>query len=284
MLALPLDSTLDRTDSKGPSHRLSVSTASAAGGSRSSSWSTRDDETLIQARAQGLNWNQIGPKHFPNKTPNACRKRHERLMERQNAEQWDGVKLDVLAQAYMEVRRDMWSILAARVGEKWQLVETKCMEKGLKNLTQAYRSAQKKLENGTYHDHDDSGHVQHARNPRSSLHYISELPNPFAPTAGTEHPVHAASDATPAPHAAVFATTTDATIDATAAPTAAIDAAVFATTIDAAAFATTIDAAAFATTIDAAAFATTIDAATHASTGDAIPTTSPPAPAIGAQR
>ncbi|KAF1833816.1 hypothetical protein BDW02DRAFT_361206 [Decorospora gaudefroyi] len=144
---------------KGPSahHRLSISTASAAGGTRSSAWSTKDDETLIQARAQGLNWNQIGPKHFPSKTPNACRKRHERLMERQNAEQWDGVKLDVLAQAYMDVRRDMWSILAARVGEKWQLVETKCMEKGLKNLNQAYRSAQKKLENGTYHDHEDSG-------------------------------------------------------------------------------------------------------------------------------
>lgn len=47
-------------------------------------------------------------------------------MERQNAEQWDGgVKLDVLAQAYMEVRREMWSILAARVNEKWQLVEQK---------------------------------------------------------------------------------------------------------------------------------------------------------------
>jgi hypothetical protein len=46
-------------------------------------------------------------------------------MERMNAEQWDGVKLDVLAQAYMEVRREMWSLLAARVGEKWQLVETK---------------------------------------------------------------------------------------------------------------------------------------------------------------
>lgn len=107
-------------------HRGSISTASAAGGStRSSSWSTQDDETLIQARTQGLNWNQIAPKHFPNKSPNACRKRHERLMERMNAEQWDGVKLDVLAQAYMEVRRDMWSLLAARVGEKWQLVETK---------------------------------------------------------------------------------------------------------------------------------------------------------------
>lgn len=78
-------------------------------------------------------------------------------MERQNAEQWDGVKLDVLAQAYMEVRRDMWSLLAARVGEKWQLVETKCMEKGLKNLTHAYRSAQKKQNDGTYHGQEDSG-------------------------------------------------------------------------------------------------------------------------------
>jgi hypothetical protein len=73
-----------------------------------------------------MNWNQIAPKHFPNKTANACRKRHERLMERENAEKWDGgVKLDVLAQAYMEVRKEMWSLLAARVGEKWQVVETK---------------------------------------------------------------------------------------------------------------------------------------------------------------
>lgn len=46
-------------------------------------------------------------------------------MERQNAEQWDGVKLEVLAQAYMEMRQEMWSLLAARVGEKWQLVEQK---------------------------------------------------------------------------------------------------------------------------------------------------------------
>jgi hypothetical protein len=110
---------------KAPSHRHSVSISSAPGGTRTSSWSAKDDETLIQARAQGLNWNQIAPKHFPSKSPNACRKRHERLMEKQNAEQWDGVKLDVLAQAYMEVRRDMWSLLASRVGEKWQLLEAK---------------------------------------------------------------------------------------------------------------------------------------------------------------
>jgi hypothetical protein len=103
-----------------------ISTASVADAvARSSSWSAKDDEILIQARAQGLNWNQIAPKHFPFKSPNACRKRHERLMERQNAEQWNGVKLDILSQAYFEVRRDMWSILAARVGEKWTLIEQK---------------------------------------------------------------------------------------------------------------------------------------------------------------
>jgi hypothetical protein len=46
-------------------------------------------------------------------------------MERQNAEQWDGVKLNELAEAYMEVRRDMWRLLADKVGEKWSLVEQK---------------------------------------------------------------------------------------------------------------------------------------------------------------
>jgi hypothetical protein len=93
--------------------------------SRSKSWSSKDDEILVQARAQGLNWNQISPKYFPLKSANACRKRHERLMERQNAEQYDGMKLDIIAQAYMEARREMWGVLAAKVGEKWALVERK---------------------------------------------------------------------------------------------------------------------------------------------------------------
>ncbi|KAF2132297.1 hypothetical protein P153DRAFT_354921 [Dothidotthia symphoricarpi CBS 119687] len=171
-------------------HSVSASTASAAGGSvRISSWATKDDETLIQARAQGLNWNQIAPKHFPTKSPNACRKRHERLMERQNAEQWDGVKLDVLAQAYMEVRREMWSILATRVGEKWQLVETKCMEKGFKNLQQAHRSAQKK-QGITYTDHcgdsgigisdlDEESEDIHADNPTASETHYNQFPESY---------------------------------------------------------------------------------------------------------
>ncbi|KAH7090411.1 hypothetical protein FB567DRAFT_617831, partial [Paraphoma chrysanthemicola] len=119
-------------------------------GGSTSTWSAKDDETLIRAREQGLNWAQIAPKHFPVKSANACRKRHERLMERQNAESWDGVKLDTLSQAYMDVRREMWSILAAKVGEKWPLVEQKCMEKGIKNIVQADRSFKRKTKDSSF--------------------------------------------------------------------------------------------------------------------------------------
>ncbi|OCK82140.1 hypothetical protein K432DRAFT_403149 [Lepidopterella palustris CBS 459.81] len=135
-----------------------TTTAAASGSSTSrtaTTWTAKDDETLMNARASGLNWQPIASKYFPSKTANACRKRHERLMERRNAEDWDGVKLEMLAREYMNVRREMWSILASRVGEKWTMVETKCMEKGLKNLQQAHRSSLRK-ERGIY-EGDDSG-------------------------------------------------------------------------------------------------------------------------------
>jgi len=46
-------------------------------------------------------------------------------MERKNADDWDGVKVETLAKEYMDVRREMWTILADRLGEKWQLIEQK---------------------------------------------------------------------------------------------------------------------------------------------------------------
>ena len=126
----------------------------------STQWSTKDDETLMSARALGLNWQPIASKYFPSKTANACRKRHERLMERRNNEGLEGGKLELLANEYMSVRREMWSILTSRLGEKWTMLEAKvnslffpqvdnlkspkCMEQGLKNLQQAHRSAQRK--------------------------------------------------------------------------------------------------------------------------------------------
>ena len=75
-----------------------------------------------------MNWQPIATKYFPDKTANACRKRHERLMEkRNNTENWEGVKMETLAKAYNDLREEMWKILADRVGEKWQIVEAKVL-------------------------------------------------------------------------------------------------------------------------------------------------------------
>ena len=91
----------------------------------SGAWNPTDDQTLMAARAQGMNWAPIQQAYFPSKTPNACRKRHERLMERRSADDWDGLKLENLAKNYMGMRREIWSGLAAQTGEKWNVVEQK---------------------------------------------------------------------------------------------------------------------------------------------------------------
>jgi hypothetical protein len=133
----------------------------------SGAWSPTDDQTLMAARAQNMNWLPIQQAYFPSKTPNACRKRHERLMERRSADDWDGIKLENLAKNYMNMRREIWQGLAAQTGEKWSVVEAKCMSSGLKNLQTAARSCtrRERLEtstqphNGAYGDPhtDDSG-------------------------------------------------------------------------------------------------------------------------------
>lgn len=82
------------------------------------------------------------------------------------------------------------------------------MEKGIKNLTQAYRSAQKKQNDGTYHDHDDSGigisdldeesspadmpHVSEAHFPQYPVAYPSQprvpsIQSMLHPTMGIHH-------------------------------------------------------------------------------------------------
>ncbi|KAL2755650.1 hypothetical protein ACRALDRAFT_1082201 [Sodiomyces alcalophilus JCM 7366] len=116
----------------------------------SGAWTAQDDQTLLQARAQGLNWAQIQATYFSNKTPNACRKRHERLMERKGADDWDNRKLERIAKEYMGMRKEIWAGLAARTGEKWNVVEAKCMSNGLKNLQSAARSysRRERLETG----------------------------------------------------------------------------------------------------------------------------------------
>jgi hypothetical protein len=91
----------------------------------SGAWTPSDDAQLMSARAQGLNWQPIQAAYFPNKTPNACRKRHERLMDRRNSDDWDVIKLESMAKEYMGMRREIWSQLGAKTGEKWTVVEAK---------------------------------------------------------------------------------------------------------------------------------------------------------------
>lgn len=101
----------------------------------SGAWSQQDDQNLLTARQQGLNWAQIQSRYFPNKSPNACRKRHERLLERRGADDWDARKLEQLAKDYMSMRREIWQGLAARTGEKWSVVEAKvCSSPSSPNL------------------------------------------------------------------------------------------------------------------------------------------------------
>ena len=91
----------------------------------SGAWNPTDDQTLMAARASGMNWSPIQQAYFPSKTSNACRKRHERLMEKRSADDWDGMKLEGLAKSYMGMRREIWSSLAEATGEKWNVVEQK---------------------------------------------------------------------------------------------------------------------------------------------------------------
>ncbi|SPO06150.1 uncharacterized protein DNG_08839 [Cephalotrichum gorgonifer] len=117
----------------------------------SAAWSKDDDESLMNARASGLNWSQIQQRYFPSKTPNACRKRHERLIERKTADNWNKSDFERLSMEYMRMRKEIWSPLAERVGEKWNVVEQKCMSNGLKNLQSAARA-------GTRRERLESGH------------------------------------------------------------------------------------------------------------------------------
>ena len=93
-------------------------------------WTADDDKTLIQARTRGQNWADLQRTHFPSKTANACRKRYERLVERRGIHDYSGRRLEVVSSEYMNMRKEIWSGLADRMGMKWEAVEA---------LVRAYR-------------------------------------------------------------------------------------------------------------------------------------------------
>lgn len=93
--------------------------------SQSAPWTTREDDVLIDAKSRGMGWNEIHQKYFPAKSGNACRKRHERLMQKMRTTDWDEGRIRKVMLAYNArgMREEMWSRLADRVGERWEDVE-----------------------------------------------------------------------------------------------------------------------------------------------------------------
>ncbi|CAH0000157.1 unnamed protein product [Clonostachys byssicola] len=162
----------------------------------SGAWSVSDDHQLLAARAQGLNWAQIKELYFPKKTGNACRKRHERLSERRDADDWDNRKFQRMAKEYLAMRREIWAPLAARTGEKWQVVEQKCMSSGIKNLQSAARAAtrnerlsQNHLASGqplTGYD-DDSGISGIGLTPIDQIDASYNSPETTSPSSDDQH-------------------------------------------------------------------------------------------------
>ncbi|KAG6034959.1 hypothetical protein E4U40_003237 [Claviceps sp. LM458 group G5] len=93
----------------------------------SGAWKLQDDNQLVAARMEGLSWKHIKETYFPHKSANACRKRHERVVQRQSAGDQDTRQIQLLAKEYVRMRKEMWRGLAARTGEKWNVVEAKVL-------------------------------------------------------------------------------------------------------------------------------------------------------------
>lgn len=132
---MPKESKAPVTSRPGP-YPTTVAAAAAASAEKKapSTWTSAEDETLVRARASGLNWEPIQQRYFPNKSPNACRKRHERILQNRQVDDWGSTKLELLATEYVNCRRQMWSILAARLNvneRNWAMIEEKVCSSGL---------------------------------------------------------------------------------------------------------------------------------------------------------
>ena len=92
---------------------------------QSAPWTAADDSALIDAKGQGLGWNEIHQRFFPNKSGNSCRKRHERLMFKLRSCEWSDGRIQNVMNAYNTrgVREHFWRGIADPFGENWQDAE-----------------------------------------------------------------------------------------------------------------------------------------------------------------
>lgn len=100
------------------------SSPSAMTQSSSAAWTHAEDDQLIFAKNQGKGWNSIQREYFPTKSPNACRKRYERLVsKRRHSYEQDEERVNRVLEQYMNSRESIWRRLAEQTGEHWEDVE-----------------------------------------------------------------------------------------------------------------------------------------------------------------
>jgi hypothetical protein len=93
---------------------------------QSAPWTAEEDNRLLDAKIAGLGWGEIHERYFPNKSGNACRKRHERLMMKVRTTDWSPDRIRRVMAEYNApgVKEEFWSRIAARCGERrWEDVE-----------------------------------------------------------------------------------------------------------------------------------------------------------------
>ncbi|PGH17139.1 hypothetical protein AJ79_01277 [Helicocarpus griseus UAMH5409] len=156
----PRLSTFDHRSMAEHASPLSPATPSTPS-SQSGPWSPHDDQVLMAARLQGHGWNQIQKENFQNKSPNACRKRWERLLAKRQGSKWEDDRVEKVTRYYNQMRSDIWRPLAEATGESWEDVEKLCLERGQKSLlpmtttSSARRASSDNESRGSHDSHDE---------------------------------------------------------------------------------------------------------------------------------
>ncbi len=90
---------------------------------QSGPWNPDEDNVLINAKGRGMCWEDIHRTHFPGKSANACRKRHERVLAKMRNTDWDDARIQRVTDAYNRHRHNIWQPLCKELNESLSDVE-----------------------------------------------------------------------------------------------------------------------------------------------------------------
>jgi hypothetical protein len=90
---------------------------------QSGPWNNEEDSILLDAKSGGMSWEEIHRQHFPGKSANACRKRHERVLAKMRSTDWDDARIQRVTDAYHKHRNSIWAPLCRELGESLTDVE-----------------------------------------------------------------------------------------------------------------------------------------------------------------